>query len=175
MNPGALAMVIDPGSPPGETSSTFAVAGAPAPVERGGREEAQTADEAVDVTLRMNDPASLLDALHEAIHRFLDQLRMPPADEWQILFELAVSEIAANIIEHVRPRTIRFRVAAQPRGVVAEFTDSGRGWLRQLRPAARVERGAERGRGLSLAWTAVDELAYERTGKTNRWRLMKTL
>ncbi|MBO0682366.1 MAG: ATP-binding protein [Candidatus Dormibacteraeota bacterium] len=135
----------------------------------------QIVDEAVDLTLPMNDPTSLLDALHEAVQRFLDRLRMPPADEWRMLFELAVSEIAANIVEHVRPSTIRFRVAAQPSRVVAEFTDSGRGWLRQPRPAAEIDQLPERGRGLSLAWKAVDEVAYERMGKANRWRLMKVL
>jgi hypothetical protein len=31
----------------------------------------------------------------------------------------------------------------------------------------------ERGRGLSLAQTALDELAYERRGGLNRWRLTK--
>ena len=132
-------------------------------------------DDALEITLRMNDPPSLLDALHQAIRRFLEQLRMPPADEWRMMFELAVSEIAANIVEHVRPSTIRFRVAAQSSGVVAEFTDSGRGWLRRPPPAARVDLLGERGRGLRLAWKAVDEVAYERLGKTNRWRLMKTL
>lgn len=131
--------------------------------------------EAVDITLRMHDPTSQLDAVHEALQRFMEQLTRPPAAEWRTMFELAVSEIAANIIEHARPPTIHFRVAAHSRVVVAEFTDSGRGWRSHPGPVAEIDEHVERGRGLRLAQTAVDELAYERLGNTNRWRLMKTL
>ncbi|MBO0838782.1 MAG: ATP-binding protein, partial [Actinobacteria bacterium] len=115
-------------------------------------EPAITAD-GVHVTLRMTDPTSQLDAVHEALQRFLEQLKRPPAHEWQLMFELAVSEIAANVIEHVRPPLIHFRVAAEPNGVVAEFTDTGRGWESPPRPAPRMDQLVERGRGLSLART----------------------
>lgn len=127
----------------------------------------------VDVALRMSDPASQLDALHRTLKGFLDQLRLPPAVEWRIKFELAVAEIAANIIEHARPPTIHFRVSALAGEVIAEFTDSGPSCRGRPGPAAMVEPLAESGRGLSLARSAVDELAYHRTGSTNRWRLTK--
>lgn len=129
----------------------------------------------MDLTLRMGEPASQLDALHRALRRFLDQLTLSPPAEWRINFELAVAEIAANIIEHARPSTIHIRVAALAGEVIAEFTDSGRPWRGKPEPAAMVDQLAESGRGLTLARGAVDELAYDRVGNTNHWRLIKTI
>lgn len=129
----------------------------------------------MDLTLRRGDPASQLDALHRALQRFLDQLTLSPPAEWRINFELAVAEIAANIIEHARPSTIHFRVAWLAGEVIAEFTDSGLAWRGKPEAAAMVDQLAEAGRGLNLARGAVDELAYDRVGNTNRWRLVKTI
>jgi hypothetical protein len=69
---------------------------------------------AVDLTLRMHDAAAQLDALHEGMTRFLESLNRPPSDKWRMLFELAVSEIAANIIEHARPRRSTSTSASRP-------------------------------------------------------------
>lgn len=165
---------MGPGPAPSCGRPVAAATATQAPAAAGAPELVITGD-AVDLTLVMSDPTSQLDAVHEALHRFLEQLQRPPAQEWQMMFELAVSEIAANLIEHVRPPMIHFCVAVESHGVVAEFTDSGRGWKRPPRAAARPDELAERGRGLSLTRKAVDELAYERLGSTNRWRLMKAL
>jgi anti-sigma regulatory factor (Ser/Thr protein kinase) len=133
----------------------------------------ESVDEAL--ALRMSDPSAQLDALHEGLSNFLDSLFKPPSPEWRMLFELAVSEIAANIIEHARPPSVHLHLAIQGGSVVAEFTDAGRGWDGPPGPAQVVDQLLERGRGLSLAQTALDEMAYERTGLTNRWRLGKRL
>jgi anti-anti-sigma factor len=130
---------------------------------------------AVDLALGMHDPAAQLDALHEGLSRFLESLSRPPPDEWRMLFELAVSEIAANIIEHARPPSVHIHLGVQAGSIIAEFTDAGRGWDGPPGPAQVVDQLLERGRGLSLARTALDEMAYERTGQTNRWRLSKRL
>jgi anti-anti-sigma factor len=130
---------------------------------------------AVELALRMSDPAAQLDALHEGLTNFLDSLFKPPPPEWRMLFELAVSEIAANIIEHARPPSVHLHLGIQGGSVVAEFTDAGKGWDGPPGPAEVVDQLLERGRGLSLAKTALDEMAYERTGQTNRWRLAKRL
>ena len=130
---------------------------------------------AVDLTLRMHDAAAQLDALHEGMSKFLESLSQPPSDKWRMLFELAVSEIAANIIEHARPPSVHLHIGIQGGAVVAEFTDAGPGWEGPPGPAHVVDQLLERGRGLSLARTALDEMAYERTGLTNRWRLVKRL
>jgi anti-sigma regulatory factor (Ser/Thr protein kinase) len=85
-----------------------------------------------------------------------------------MLFEVAVSEIAANIMEHAHPTVMNVRLSAVPDRVVAEFTDTGHDWEAPLELA-------ERGRGLTLARTACDEVAYERVGTVNHWRLVKRL
>jgi len=130
---------------------------------------------AIDLTLSMRDPAAQLDAVHEALARFLDSLTDPPADKWRMLFELAIAEVAANIIEHARPPTVHFHIGVQAGSVVVEFTDAGRGWDGPRGPAQVVDQLLERGRGLNLARTALDEMAYERLGLTNRWRLSKRI
>jgi len=129
----------------------------------------------VDLALRMQDPAAQLDALHEGLRRFLDSLAHPPAAQWRLMFELAVSEIAANIIEHARPPSVHLHLGIHAGRVVAEFTDAGQGWDGPPGPAQMVDQLLERGRGLTLARAALDELAYERVGPTNRWRLAKQL
>jgi anti-anti-sigma factor len=131
--------------------------------------------EEVELNLSGADAANQLGAVHGALKRFLDRLARPPSEEWRMLFELAVAEIAANIIEHARPLSIRFEVTAQAGKVAAGFTDSGQGWSSPPGPAAVVDDMVERGRGLGLARAAVDEVAYERRDDANHWRLTKRL
>ena len=132
-------------------------------------------ESASGVAVSCEATADHLGVVHETLSRFWQELQSPPGDEWRMLFELAVSEIAANIIEHARPPSVHLHIGIQAAAVVAEFTDSGRGWEGPPGPAHVVDQLLERGRGLSLARTALDEMAYERTGLTNRWRLVKRL
>jgi anti-sigma B factor antagonist len=69
--------------------------------------------EPVEITLRDGEPGAYLDAVHGALDRFLAQLVEAPADEWRMLFEMAVAEIAANVIEHAHPPMIGFRLTAR--------------------------------------------------------------
>ena|SRR5437764_13699464 len=116
-----------------------------------------------------------LTEVHAALGRFWQRLDTPPPEEWTMLFELAVSEVAANIVEHARPQVMHMRLTLDAGNVVAEFTDTGQGWSGPPEPAGMIDELAERGRGLSLAMTAVDDVVYEREGSTNRWRLVKRL
>ncbi len=95
--------------------------------------------------------------------------------DWRMMFELAVSEVAANIVEHAQPPYMSLRLSAAAGRVVAEFADGGRGWSGPPSPSRLVDDLSERGRGLALARTAVDEVVYERDGPVNRWRLIKWL
>jgi serine/threonine-protein kinase RsbW len=122
-------------------------------------------------------PAALV-RVHEAIALLWERMCPAPAHDWRLRFELAVAEVAANIIEHARPAEISLRLHVAPEWVSAEFGDDG---LRCEYPppaagaAACEGELAERGRGLCLVRIAVDEIRYERAGDLNRWRLVKWL
>jgi len=116
-----------------------------------------------------------LGLVHEALTSFWRGVKLEPPDQWKMLFELAISEIAANIVEHARPPVMTLRLSAHRGRVVAEFSDGGRGWAGPPEPSDFIDALAERGRGLSLASTAVDEVTYSRDGSINRWRLVKKL
>ncbi len=116
-----------------------------------------------------------LDAVHETLGRFWSGLPTPPDERWRLLFEVAVSEIAANIVEHARPPVMVFRLTAHEGRVTADFQDSGTGWSGRPGPAEVLDELAERGRGLTLARQAVDEVQYTRIGTVNHWRLSKQI
>jgi anti-sigma B factor antagonist len=116
-----------------------------------------------------------LAAVHDALARFWAEMESPPADAWKMRFEVAVSEIAANIVEHAQARVMHLRLAVDEGRVVAEFEDAGRGWAGAPEPDPVPTDLAERGRGLILARRAVDEVGYKRDGTTNRWHLAKRL
>lgn len=113
-----------------------------------------------------------LGTVHEALQRFWQGIAVPD-DQWRMMFEVAVSEIAANIVEHARPPLIRLVLRAERDRVVAEFTDTGQGWTGTPAPADVIDELAERGRGLALARMAVDDVVYERQDTRNHWRLVK--
>jgi serine/threonine-protein kinase RsbW len=116
-----------------------------------------------------------LDTVHDTLDRFWEGIGAVPDERWRMLFEVAVSEIAANIMEHAHPTVMNVRLSAVPDRVVAEFTDTGHDWEAPPEPAEFLDELAERGRGLTLARTACDEVAYERVGAVNHWRLVKRL
>ncbi len=129
----------------------------------------------VRVVVLCEATAERLEAVHEGLARFWEELDPAQGDEWRMLFELAVSEVAANIVEHARPRYILLRLSVESGRAVAEFTDTGQGWEGPPEPGQLIDDLAERGRGLTLAINACDEVTYERIGPTNRWRLVKSL
>ena len=116
-----------------------------------------------------------LDAVHDTLARFWPGVEGSPDDRWRMLFEVAVSEIAANIVEHAHPPVMHIRLSAHPARIVAEFTDTGHTWEAPPEPIGLLDEMAERGRGLTLARTACDEVTYERAGSVNHWRLVKRL
>ena len=113
--------------------------------------------------------------MHLALSRFWNGPRRLPDDRFRMLFEIAVSEVAANIVEHARPPLMFLRLESDSGTLTAQFSDAGLGWEGDLQPADVLDEMTERGRGLALAMTAVDELVYTRIGQRNAWRLVKHL
>ena len=112
----------------------------------------------------------------ERVHGLVDDLweRVPglePTERYR--FETAVVEAAGNIVEHaVGAVRLQVRLAAYHDAVEASFCDTGATAVLDA-PSRLPDELAEQGRGLALAAAAVDEVAYERVGSTNRWRVLQ--
>jgi anti-sigma B factor antagonist len=142
----------------------------------GSLEEAlSTSVTVVEVEVGRDLSPQQLDTVHEAMARCWLAMEAPPADGWRMRFEVAVSEIAANIIEHARPPVAYLRLTLDAGRLVAEFRDTGQGWAGQPEPKHMPDEFAERGRGLTIARAAVDEVVYDRADGINRWQLIKRL
>src|SRR5215472_14508415 len=92
------------------------------------RKPSRASDRRVVHTVERTAHADHLDVIHETLAQFWLSLPNPPDERWQLLLEVAVSEIAANILEHAMSPAITFRVKAASDAVTAEFQDTGRGW-----------------------------------------------
>ncbi|WP_068164184.1 ATP-binding protein [Rhodococcus phenolicus] len=92
-------------------------------------------------------------------------------------FELAVVEIAANIVEHAgrgEPVTLDLELTLLPDRAEAIFHDDGRAADVDLESVSFPDELAEHGRGLAIALECLDELTYRRADDRNTWRLVRT-
>lgn len=92
--------------------------------------------------------------------------------------ELAVSEIASNIIEHSgdgNPVRLRMEIELIDDAVRVLFTDDGHPAPVDLTRVSMPDETAERGRGLAIAYRILDELSYRRDREGNHWMLMRRL
>lgn len=131
-----------------------------------------------------------LELLHEALQRFWVEFDAVASAElprqWRLLFEIAVLEIANNIVQYAQldratSGTIEMRLSGYADRVVASFSDLGRPYISDNPKSRSIEHLdiadlPERGYGLQAARDAVDSLHYSRsaTGQNN-WRLVKYL
>jgi len=102
-----------------------------------------------------------------------------PSDRSLMQFELALSEIGANLLRYAHPAgstepTVEFELKLKSETLTALLTDWGpplHNPLTHAMPPAT----SETGRGLALARKVLDELGYQREGEVNTWRLVKRL
>lgn len=90
---------------------------------------------------------------------------------------IAVSEIAANIIEHATAavgRLVRLQMWAHVRenDLLIKFTDDGIPMSADLPAGDMPDELAERGRGLALARAVLNRLTYHRVDDVNHWELV---
>ena len=94
-------------------------------------------------------------------------------------FEMALVEVVGNIVEHAfeadaramgRMLSVELRLA--PDLVEATLADNGLPAELDLGSVTMPDEEALSGRGLALAVAALDDLAYERVGGRNHWRLL---
>lgn len=112
-----------------------------------------------------------------AIQRTLDTVwennELP--DMVRLHMDLAVAEIAANIIEHSgdgQPVHLRMTVELTDDSVRATFTDDGHPAPMDPTRLQMPDEMSERGRGLAIAYRVLDELSYRRDTDGNHWTLI---
>lgn len=95
------------------------------------------------------------------------------------LFETAVIEIAANIIQHgAAEASINYTLTIEvyPDRLDAHFRDDGIAAQVDIDAVSMPDPLAESGRGLAIAKAALDVLAYERhNNNNNNWTLSRLL
>lgn len=110
-----------------------------------------------------------------AVHTFLSSVwdREPDlSPEDRMALELALVELASNVIEHGaggRSVTCSLRVDVGPDEVLVSLTDDGVPVLVDPSAAHLPDALAEGGRGLALVQMVVDDLRYDRVEERNRW------
>lgn len=117
---------------------------------------------------------TLVDAVHDALE---DLWRRVPevSDEDRMLFALAVSEVATNVVEHAegpKHATVTVRLEVDAAMLTAVMTDDADPALIRLDRVAMPGEDAESGRGLALALAALDDLEHD-PGDGNVWRLRR--
>ncbi len=119
-----------------------------------------------------------LGILHQSIARLRHAIGRTEDDRPLMLFETALGEIGSNVLTHGRPdgtqRPVEYALSFDGGTVVASLSDSGSAVHEHLSREMPTHE-SERGRGLAIARSLLDELGYERDGNVNRWRLVKKL
>jgi serine/threonine-protein kinase RsbW len=132
-------------------------------------------------TLRTVASPDALDQIEDALAG-LWTLHPHVPEDVRIRLGIAVSEIAANIIEHATAavgRLVRLQMWAHVRenDLLIKFTDDGIPMSADL-PSGDMPAGempdelAERGRGLALARAVLNRLTYHRADDVNHWELL---
>ncbi|MBB3677655.1 ATP-binding protein [Modestobacter versicolor] len=119
-------------------------------------------------------PASL-----DLVHSLLAEVWASHDDvqpEDRMRFELGVTEIAGNIVEHAAaPAPIDFHLGVEvfDDRLEARFRDPGRRVEIDFDRATMPDAMAESGRGLALVLAVVDELTYRHDGSDNHWLVVR--
>lgn len=117
------------------------------------------------------DPLGAIQAELDSL--WLDHPHVPADVRTQM--SIAAAEIGANIVEHTGGRQpVRIQMGSELVGdqVHVTFTDDGPPADIDLASVAMPDATAERGRGLAMAQTVLDQLAYRCDDLGNQWTLI---
>jgi serine/threonine-protein kinase RsbW len=124
--------------------------------------------------LRTNLGPNALTAVADALSgAWASATWVPDAIRNQI--DMAVAEIAANIVEHatrIHAATVQMQMRIFPNHVEVDFTDDGEQPDIDLDAVQMPDELAERGRGLAIAKALLAQLVYTRSEAGNHWRLV---
>lgn len=140
-------------------------------------------DESVANSIRLEIPAELqyLERLGDALREFLGtvpDLAEPEVTLYNV--ELAVQEIAANIVTHAYSEsagkiTLSATLADNPICINITLQDRGRSFNPESVAKPRLGEIQEHGFGLFLANALMDTVEYQNSNGENIWHLCKTL
>ncbi|MCL9665484.1 ATP-binding protein [Curtobacterium albidum] len=114
-----------------------------------------------------------------AVHTFLSSVWDHEPDlsqEDRMALELALVELASNVIEHGAGGgrvSCSLRMDVGPDDVTVSLSDDGVPVLVDPSAASLPDALAEGGRGLALVQMVVDDLRYERVDDRNRWTVRR--
>ncbi len=125
-------------------------------------------------------PASLqyLTAVRDTVHAFcVDVLESEAYEEQVYQLQLAVSELATNIIRHAyggqEIGAVELRAHGDGSAVTLDFYDTGKTFERKTPTLPDLDSLAEGGYGSYIIQQSVDQVTYERACDRNHWRLEK--
>lgn len=99
-----------------------------------------------------------------------------PLPERWLEIELALHEVAVNVIEHARPSTdLTVAIDLTAGTVTVDLTDDGAAFDPRTVPTPDPAELPESGFGIHIARELVDRLVYETRPGWNRWTLIKEL
>ena len=129
------------------------------------------------------EPADARIAVGRADGDWLADVHKLLADAWEafpdvverdrLLFELAVQEVAANIVEHAGCGSCSVEITVTADEVSGVLSDDGPPVEICLKRTRMPDAMAEGGRGLAMAQSALDTLRYTREPNENVWRLVR--
>ena len=120
---------------------------------------------------------SSIDTVHDLVTSMMEQ-HPPLSAQDQIRCQLAVMEIASNVIAHAVPSppggpevTIQITITTFADRITARFRDNAAPAEIDLLAVRMPDELAEQGRGIAITQTLGDELDYQRSGSINVWTL----
>ena len=132
-------------------------------------------DSSAELTFQGPAEPGCLDRIHELMQQ-LWQAGPPVDDVDQMMFAMAVLEIANNIVRHRdgEHRDISLVLRTNWQELSADILDNGAAVDVDVAGATLPEDDlAESGRGLVLARMALSEFSYQRVSERNHWHLVR--
>ncbi|HEY8292738.1 MAG TPA: ATP-binding protein [Thermomicrobiales bacterium] len=131
-----------------------------------------------ELLFRFPASSQYLTAVRHAVHAFcVDFLESEAFEEQVYQVQLAVSELATNIITHAyrdrSPGTVELRAQGISSTVTLDFYDDGAAYPMKTPTLPDLEQLAEGGYGSYIIEQCVDHVAYDRADERNHWRLEK--
>lgn len=129
----------------------------------------------VQLSATVSPDAAGLDDVHALLDRFWRECS-PGSEADRLAVEIALAEIAGNVVRHGAGAPYTVRLARDGIAVVAEVDEPGRRLAADIVDTCALPGDdAEGGRGLALARAAVDDLDYRHDGGTNHWTIRRVV